>query len=454
MSTFKAQNIKFILSNTYAKDIFITKMIYILGFIVFRMILDYAFCKYISSLYAYYMQLKYEPSSSKLFISYIFMIFLLMITEFDKSKLESVIMSEELLIMVIPMFTLYAHSGKNQKFMFLVSAAYIFQIVFIKFYKQLRKNNRSFKIYNPNKWIVLIISSILVISFIYSISHFSFSFAALDFEHIYEIRSNTSLSFPFSYLLPWAFKICVVFLILLGLYSHRKLLWGSGIALQLYFFFVLGNKSTFFSLLLLIASYIAIKKMDIIKIFGWGLAIVAALSIFLYEGANSITLLSYLVRRALLVPARIKFAYYEYYSVHSKLYFAGNTIGKILGKHLSYLESPPKAIAEYLGVPDSYCNSGYFGDAYANFGAVGVFIFALVFIWFVLLISYKAESMPYEVVCPFLIVLVYGLNDGALFTWLLGGGGLLAYLLLCLYRKSSKKKGTFNEKNMSFNKCS
>lgn len=169
-----------------------------------------------------------------------------------------------------------------------------------------------------------------------------------------------------------------------------------------------------------------------------GLILLAVVSTVMYKQFGVYSFLSYGIRRTLFVPATIKFAYYDYFSQNELLHFADNTIGHLLNIQSPYELEAPKIIAEYLGVPNSHCNTGYWGDAYANFGIFGVVIFSIIVIWLLICIEKLTKRISQQIVIPIVTVMVYNLNDSALFTWILGGGGALMIFMFWLYRYCDK----------------
>lgn len=426
-------------------DLFLNKsrirkhMVYYIGLLFYRIVLDFVYVQYVSPKYSYYMGLTTTNNISNIVISYFLMLIIIFFMPSDVKFLANVLLNVQLVIMLVPILTLYAFSDKSIIFTIAVSIAHILQCMIVKIYHFCKHTKIIIWQTQSKIWMYGFLTTILLLAFGYTFYRYGVaSLQALDITSVYEIRANVGYGFPFSYIVPWALKVICLF-ILIGALEKKQYMVTIVISLiQLYFYLIYANKSTLFAWILALGCYVLVKKTDIIKMMIWGLSALAICCSLVYTVSGNIMPLSYLMRRVLFVPARIKFAYYEFFSQNSFLHFADNSIGHLLGISSPYKQQAPKIIAEYLLVPDSYCNTGYWGDAYANFGWLGLTLFSIIIIFLILLI--EQWNLPNTYVYPILIVLFYNLNDAALMTWLMGGGGILAILILWLYRNHLRQE--------------
>lgn len=421
--------------------------LYGMGILLYKLLLDLVFVYFIAPKYSYYMNLKLEMDPRRVLISYVLTLLMLLITFDNHKRLTNILLNVQLLITLIPMLSLYALSGREPAFIYMTCFVHILQCIFVKAVHTLQQKREYIFMKRSGSWLILALTLLLGLSLSYTFLKYGFaSMDAFDLTEVYKLRENISYGFPFSYLIPWTFKIVCIFIFLISLEKKQYLGMLLSSAAQLYFYLIYANKQTLFSWLLVIACYILVKKADIVLGMIYGLSALLAGTSLIYKATNSIILLSYLVRRALFVPAAIKFAYYDFFSENELLHFADNSIGHLLGIPSPYGTEAPKLIADFLHVPDSYCNCGYWGDAYANFGMLGLFLFSILLALFLLLIEKMVEKdIPRSVYVPFLIALFYTLNDSALLTWCLGGGGGLSILLLWMYRNYMKNRYKYEE---------
>lgn len=427
-----------------------SKIAYLIGVLVYRILLDVTFVYFISPNYSYYMNLTIDIHINKVIVSYIIVFILLLIMPHKSNYIANILLNVQFFVTLLPMLSLYAMSNRSTKFVAIVCLAHSLQCFIVHLAHQHRYQKTNIVIQKGENWTALILCFLIGISLGYTLIKYGFvSLEAFDLTQVYNIRRDVSYGFPFSYLLPWTFKIVCLFILLISL--EKKNYVGAIIAslFQIYFYLVYANKQTLFSWILVLGCYWLVKKVDLIKGMIYGLIALLVASGAVYKIFGNILLLSYLVRRTLFVPATIKFAYYDFFSENLKLHFADNSIGHLLQITSPYDLEAPKLIAGYLEVPNSYCNSGYWGDAFANFGYVGVILFSLILIFMILWIEKITRNVPDIIHIPLLVSLFYNLNDSALLTWCLGGGGGLTIFILWLYgnyRRDKQKNENANKK--------
>lgn len=407
---------------------------------IYRILLDCIYGFYIAPHWSYQMGLVLDTNITKIFISYIWLIIIIFITPSEEEHLTSVLINVQLLVMLMPMLSLYAMSNRSSAFISMVCIAHIMQCLIIRFIHKCACKSSNIVFKNSKFCMRFLCAFLLAIAVLYSFYKYGVaSLTALDLTQVYTIRETISYSFPFSYIVPWVFKVLCIFLFLIFLDKRNYIGALAASTFQIYFYLTYANKQTLFSWLLAITCYFFVKRRALLKKMALGLSALLIGSSLIYQLFGNILLISYLVRRSLFVPAVLKFSYYDFFSANSLLYMADNTIGKLLGITSTYDMLAPKLIAVYLGVPNSYCNTGYWGDAFANLGIVGLFLYSIILICFLLLVEHIVKKIPRGIYLPFAITLFYNLNDSSMLTWMLSGGGGLMVLLLWLYRNSTKK---------------
>ena len=149
-----------------------------------------------------------------------------------------------------------------------------------------------------------------------------------------------------------------------------------------------------------------------------------------------------------MIPAQLKFVYYEYFSVRKKVYFADGVIGSIFNIISPYEEAIPKTIGAYLGEGESNANTGYWGDAYANAGVLGVILFSVILALMIIILAKLGRKINPSVVVASMTFSLFSLNDGALLTNILTGGMFIFFIIFYFGTKASPtnigKNGTNN----------
>lgn len=202
---------------------------------------------------------------------------------------------------------------------------------------------------------------------------------SLQPELIYSRRAFVSSQVEvgvWSYLVSWATKVCVIYLLIDAVVRRkwlRMLLAGAGC---LMLFGLFAHKAFLFGAiiagLLLLSWPIIAKGFSVIPI-GLGLlmlamfASVSILDTYLFQ--------SIFTRRLFFVPAHLDFLYYEFFSNHSPLMFSNGFL-----RH--FFEYPfdkpyPNVIGDFTGIggKDTAANNGFLATGYMQLGWLGVILY-------------------------------------------------------------------------------
>lgn len=137
------------------------------------------------------------------------------------------------------------------------------------------------------------------------------------------------------------------------------------------------------------------------------------------------------VLRIFLWPALIAFEYYDFFYMYPKANLAYSSFMPFVQD--KYKLEPPFLLAKlYYNRPQMRANTTWYADAYANFGYIGVVVFAIILILLLVIISNIQKKDRY-LVCSCLFGGIITLFNGPLLTTLLTGGLavgiILAYLI-------------------------
>lgn len=407
--------------------------------ICYKFLLDYCFVNFVVPYYGYmgfYVQFdlfKFILSS----LSIILVFFVLKIN----SKVSSIFIYIHFIIMIIPMATIVSFMDESLTFYFMCLFVFILEAILLRVIPDIKFKNRV----NLKKIINLILISISCIVFLYLLLSKGIpNFAALNFNSVYEIRKDVQFSGLIAYLISWQAKVINPMLIGEG-FKKSKIKMSIGILLQFLLFLYTGHKSYLFTIFGVIAIMYVYEKCKVnninfcnlfIKLFLYAIlltAILAATTIGLY-------LISYFIRRLLIVPADIKFNYYDYFQTNDFLYYSESIISKIFGLKSQLDEPLPNIIGLiYNGDPEIYANTGYLGDAYANGGFFGMIINSFIFVAVLKLFDSYAVFLKSSFVLGVAAFIIIGLNDTSLLTSLMTGGLFLLLVLLYIMSISKSK---------------
>lgn len=416
--------------------------VYFFLFLLFyRVFLDISYFTIITPNYSYYMDLTLNIDYLKLAESYAILIALFAFTPRDEDKLVNMFLIIQLLLMIVPMLSLYGLSSRSRVFMYAVSVCHVLQCLIGK-KNRLRKKEIIYQHYKLIFWGIIIGISIFTMSFIiykYGVP----DLRALDFEKVYDVREEHQLVFPITYFMPWLAGVIMPLLFIWAIENKRYILIAGSTFCEVILYLIFANKSHLFAFFMIIVVYFAKKTNKFVKAMYIAFPLIVFFSSIVYYVDNNLLVVpSLFIRRVLFLPAVLKFKYYDFFSGKNKLFFADGIIGKILGIKSLYPKEAPILIAEYVGQPQSSCNTGYLGDAYANLGIIGMILFSIILIWIFKYMDRVTSRLDLALVCGISIYSIYALNDGALLTRLLTGGFIvLIFLLNLLNMDRSKKKG-------------
>ena len=141
-----------------------------------------------------------------------------------------------------------------------------------------------------------------------------------------------------------------------------------------------------------------------------------------------------MIRRTFFVPAQVAFYYYDFFSANPNTHLSQSSIGLLLGTQNPYKnENIPKMLGnKYIGTGVNM-NTGYIGDAFMNFGFVGVILFSIILGFILVLLDSITNHVKWTISISIVIIPIFTLVNGALFTALGTKGLLLSIIILFLF---------------------
>lgn len=398
--------------------------------IIYKFLLDISYVRFVYKLYNY-MGFTLDFNLFKYLFSILFFIVIFLILPKDKDKPSSIFLQLHLIIIIMPMLTIYAFMNESTVFFILSMLVFIFECIMLRWLPRVKIP----RIKNSKRILYLMLIGITVFVYFSMLKANGIpSLKALDISNVYSIRGTVEYPFLMSYLVNWQAKVINPFLITTAYLNKNKKLFILSITLQIVLYLITAHKSYLLIPLAILFVIKVVEKWDFLKISSLSAAVGVIFLMISYYVSQSLVLASLFLRRLLFVPAQIKFYYYDFFSENEFMYFSQGTIGKIFGLDYPYEMNSAKIIGEiYFGSPDTNANTGYIADAYANMGIFGMFIIALLFILILVLIDSLSIKVGRELTIGLSIFSILALNDVALLTTLLTGGMLFLLVILYLY---------------------
>lgn len=297
------------------------------------------------------------------------------------------------------------------------------------------------------KWIImgLFAFMILFILYIYHTNGLP-TLTALDIYAVYELRSSGiyQISKYVHYLQDIVVKL--VFPILLSSFIMKKKWFYAGLTFAVEFVLYLydGEKSFLFSgiMIILIMVWFMLDK-EGERFFH---AMYVGLSLVCVLNANEFiaAVYSLIIRRVFFGSALNKFKYYDFFSAHPKVGFAGLFPRWLIPLQNPYGEGYPNGYTYQIGkiyynAPQMDCNTGFIGEGFLRWGLIGLLIEFLVFAFVLKLLDGFQNKTSFVFTIGISVNVVFGLGDGHLISPLLCGYLTVWILFLLFYKEPGSK---------------
>ena len=141
------------------------------------------------------------------------------------------------------------------------------------------------------------------------------------------------------------------------------------------------------------------------------------------------------MRRILMVPANLKFIYYDYFTTYEKLGLYG-IFPRFLLEVSSRYSTVPYTFdisAIYFNKPLMNSNTGYLAEGYMRFGYIGMFLEAFILGWIFQMMDSFQKRTGYALTIGFFTYAVFSLNDAHLLDQLVFGPWLFIVIIIVLF---------------------
>lgn len=274
------------------------------------------------------------------------------------------------------------------------------------------------------------------------------SFQLPDVLEVYDTRASFGDAVGASgtvlaYIVVWSVNVVGPLLIAIGLRRRQLALVALGAILELVIYGVTGFKTALFSAVLVVGLVLLLvaRPRPYAAWLPWVTAsLVVGVSV-VDQLNGSIIATSIFVRRVLEVPALVTSRYFEYFSVHDTYNLAHSFLRSWLSPPSQL--SPPELIGSMYFGPATWANGGIWADAFANFGFVGVPLFAAILGVVFWLLDVVADRTDLAITGSVAGILGVILTNTALFTTLVSHGLGLAIIVFALLPRREDRAQAF-----------
>ncbi len=390
-----------------------------------------------------------ELNPLKLILASFSVVVMLLLVPSDRS-ITGLFITIILYIVIFPIGVLYACQDRNTIYFFSVFLCFSLVEFFIQY---ITPHPVTIKAETGNTLKTVpffgIVILLLTIVFIFR-ERGAPSLSSMDFSITYDIRSSYEISSLTSRLFDITTKAIIP--VLIATYFLKKKYYKvlALLLIQFAFFLWLANKTTIFSIGVLIAGFLLAKAKDGTALFSRlmcfgiaGISVLEGLTSQIENGISRIIYFAYslLVRRTLFLPAHLKYSYYDYFVVKGNPLevFFGTFIAPILTRlgiydpyeNLSYTKIIGKL---YMDMDGSNANTGVFGTEIANFGYLGILVAAVLLLLFLICVKKSEATNGRVFTCCIAIYTVFSFSDSGVIRLIDYSPMLLIALILSFYK--------------------
>lgn len=402
--------------------------------ILYRIALDLSYYLMICKFWRY-AKFELKFNSIKFIESYLFLFIIFIFMPKSSKKLSNVMIWLLTLLIYIPMISFYALSDESRIFIYGATCSWLMVLLLLHLPNVSLPFLKQAGIIRFSLFILLVL---IVFFMIYMQFGLSFNF---DLKKVYEIRSEyVGMKIPLAgYLFSWVAKVVNPLFFAFFIVKKKWYFVAFIFVLQILLFSNTGIRNYLFALpFVLILMWIMARK-NPLGYMAIGLVGIIVLGILSYWLINDKWITSLFTRRLLFVPAQLNFLYYDYFSQNGFVFLSYHRMFQLFSDYPFHL-APPHLIAEaYFNKPQMNSNIGLFGDAYMNFGFVGLALWGIFLVIILKLVDTFSKRKDIKITVAAIAMPTLALRSSALLTNIFTQGLFLVLILLYLLPKETIK---------------
>ena len=405
--------------------------------IFFRVVLDFLYISYVTHFYAGDFPTG-SNSTIRLLESYVVVLMLciwIANSLYRRWRPSGIVLILYFVVVMLPLSSQYGLVDAPPSLMYASAGSIAFLTTVTEMLPKLKlpKSNRELAY-------IVIIALLAISIYVYGWLLFTGGATRLNWNllKVYEVRAEYVESLgPFmGYFVPWQAYVINIYGLLSALRRRAYWLLGLTVLAQLFLFGMTGHKSFLLAPFLAIGVYLMFQKRNFFfwVVMGASLLTLASYGYFLVTGVEFVP--SLFIRRLFFVPARLHVLYYDFFSQPSHpFYMLSDSILRGMVEN-PYSMPMVRVIALTYWGREFWPDVGYLGDAYGNFGVLGMFLFSVILGFVLRLVDGVGSGLPPNFVAAVIVMPAMALTESALFTSLLTHGLILAVLMLWITQAS------------------
>jgi hypothetical protein len=383
-----------------------------------------------------YYGIVFEYNVFKLIESFIYLFFISIIfinTKYRNSNLFILIL---IIFQYIPLGTYYSYANQDM-FFFRVISLIFFSVVIIN-----KIVNLKFKKYTYFNLKITYLSVFLSIGLIILVLTNGFPrSSSFNFLNVYSRREKFISNSLLEYINSFNLYVISPILLLFSLQSRKSNYLFFSIFFNSFYFLVSGGKYAFFLLFLVPLLYL-MSKVDLKKSIMLLSTFLITTLICSYYMSNTLGfdfVFNEIYFRTFIVPAWLSFVYVGLFNTNN-FYNFSETIN-LFGK--KPIISSPEYVGDYLfsSQGGSFASNGLWGDAYANYGYIGIMLIFFLFIFLIIFINSINAKIEKHIFSAFIAINGFSLINTSLLSAIASRGLLIGILLfIIIFYNDSKSK--------------
>ena len=411
--------------------------------LVYKLALEMGFWYLLQNAYKDLNVYRFEFSIAKFIYGLLWIFILFALIKHNERKPSTFFLQFQYMIAIIPITVVFAFSDEKIIYYTVVCMAFAFAEILIIFFKDVKLP----QINITSKVLIIVFLLITCIVYVDMIAENGlFTLEALDIYKVYEVREDFELNKYVWYLFYWQYTIITPFFIIRE-YKRKKIV-------SMIFFCILQFVAYLYAaqkaLLFIIPLVVGICVVSNWKKFGTLLFAGLSIGTVLVTIGSIWSEMIYrvydlFIRRVLILPANLKFVYYDFFSQNPKIGLSGTLWGKFLELVSPYEERIGIIIStEYFDRPEMNSNTGFLAEGYYRFGFFGVFLALILFALVLMVLDHCAKLNGYSFTVGMSFFSIFLLNDGSLIDPLIFGTFTVLVILCMFYNRNDD----FKNKNM------
>jgi oligosaccharide repeat unit polymerase len=339
------------------------------------------------------------------------------------------------IVIIVPLSSLYGLAEAPSLFIY-AAVASIALLTIVRDLLQIK-----LKLIRPSRELVyMVITSLFGISiYVYGWLVFTGGLGRLNWDllRVYDVRAEfaSNLGPLMGYFFPWQGFVINIYGLLYAWERRKPFLLSIFTVAQLLLFGMTGHKSFLLAPFLAIGVYLIWQKRNFFFLAVMGATFLALASYGYFLITDNLIVPAIFVQRLFFLPAKLHLLYYDFFSQpNHPFYMLSDSILRRIVRNPYNMPMVRVIALTYWGRDSINPNVGYLGDAYANFGLLGMFLFSVILGVVLWIVDSVGSGLPSNFVAAIIAIPAMALTQSPLFTTLGTHGFILTILMLWITR--------------------